>query len=181
MAQKKKKTTRKKAPEPVASERSPFWAYTGAIFLMLLSVFLLLGCFGTGGVLPVNLYKGAYWTFGWAAVLTPVVLMYWGIYKFRAEDRRIPLANLISMLALLLFTSSWAHTAFATKSNPGNWAGGHGGQVGTGFGNVVLGALDKFPASLLLFIASVLAMFFAFSISPRVLLLLGRLFRRSED
>jgi S-DNA-T family DNA segregation ATPase FtsK/SpoIIIE len=176
---KKKKQTKKKVEAVV--ERSPFWAYTGAIALILLSFFLLLGGFGVGGPLPVNLFKGTYWTFGWAAYLTPIAFMYWGIYKFKAEDRRIPLGNLVAMTAVLLFSSSWAYTAFVTRdASHTAWSGGHGGEVGNGFGGLVLSALDKFPASLLFFVAAVLATFFAFSISPQVLSKLGTLFKKPE-
>ena len=152
MAKKKKQTRKKKVEEAPAYERSPFWAYAGAVLLLLSAVFLLLGGFGTGGPLPVNLFKGTYWMFGWAAYLTPVALAYWGAYKFTAEDRRIPLSKLMSMIAVLAFSSSWAHVAFAEKTQqPGGlpeWTGGHGGEFGMGLGNVVLSALDKFPASL---------------------------------
>src|SRR5471030_746819 len=106
MAKKKKQTKKKKAVETADVERSPFWALSGAIFLMLAAVFLLLGGFGTGGPLPVDLFHGAYWTFGWAAYLTPLALIYWGAYKFNAEDRRIPLGKLVSMLDVLVFASS---------------------------------------------------------------------------
>src|SRR5665213_1729023 len=124
---KKKKQTRKKKIEPIEAERSPFWALSGAIFLMLAAVFLLLGGFGTGGPLPVDLFHGAYWTFGWAAYLTPLALIYWGVHKFKAEDKRIPLPNLAGMLAVLLFASAWSYTAFASRNTTGKWTGGHGG------------------------------------------------------
>jgi S-DNA-T family DNA segregation ATPase FtsK/SpoIIIE len=186
---KKKKTTRKKKIE-LTPERSPFWALSGAIVLMLAAVFLLLGGFGTGGPLPVDLFHGTYWIFGWAAYLTPIALIYWGVYKFMAEDRRIPLSKLIGMLAVLIFASAWCYVIFAHKvwveTNPilplvvQNWAGGHGGEVGRGVGGVALVALDKTPAALLFFVFTILAIFFAFGISPKVLLKLGDLFKRPE-
>ena len=90
---KKKKPVRKKKVEVVAAERSPFWALAGAILLILAALFLLLGGFGTGGGLPVNLFHGAYWAFGWAAYITPVALVYWGLtviftfFQSRLEKR----------------------------------------------------------------------------------------------
>jgi S-DNA-T family DNA segregation ATPase FtsK/SpoIIIE len=178
---KKKKTTRKKRTQTAASlEQSPFWGLAGAIILMLMAVFLLLGGFGTGGPLPVDLFHGAYWSLGWAAYLTPVALVYWGVYKFMAEDRRIPLSKLVGMLCVLLFSSAWNYVAFASKNPAGKWTGGHGGEVGKGIGSAVLSALDKMPASLLFFVLTVLSVFFAFGISPKVLLALGNLFKRPE-
>ncbi len=144
---KKKKTVKRKKPLALNTERSPFWAYAGAILFMLLALFLLLGGFNSGGPLPVNLFHGAYWTFGWVAYLTPIALIYWGIYKFMAEDRRIPLSKLSAMLALLILSSAWAYVAFVTKNRTKNWIGGHGGMVGKGIGSVVLNVLDKIPAA----------------------------------
>lgn len=183
MAKKKKQTKKKKVEEVSSGERSPFWALSGAIVLILAAVFLLIGGFGTGGPLPVNLFHGAYWAFGWAAYLTPVALVYWGVYKFMAEDRRIPLGKLTGMVAVLVFASGWLHTAFAIKDVNGFVMGGHnghGGQVGQSAGNLVLNALDKVPASLFFLVFTLLSVFFAFGISPKVLLRLANVFKRPE-
>jgi S-DNA-T family DNA segregation ATPase FtsK/SpoIIIE len=178
MAKKKKKSTRKKTAAPVTTERSPFWGYSAAVLLILLALFLLIGGFGTGGALPTGLFGAAYWLLGYAAWLAPVALVYWGVYKFMSEDHRIPLSNLFSMLALLVFSSSWFFTAFATKQLDGTFADGHGGNIGSGVGGAVLTALDKVPASLLFFVFALFAFFFAFGISPKVILKLGNLFKR---
>src|ERR1044072_7372797 len=117
---KKKKSTKKKNAAPPPVERSPFWQLTGAILLCLTAIFLLLGGFGTGGALPVNLFNGAYAVFGWAAYLAPVALVYWGIYKFMSDDRRIPLPKLLGIFAVLVFAASWLFTAFATQQPDGS-------------------------------------------------------------
>lgn len=175
-----KKKTKKKKVTVQPAERSPFWAMSGAVILVLVAFLLLIGGFGTGGKAPVDLFHGAYWTLGWAAYLTPVALVYWGVYKFVSEDRRIPLAQLTSMTAVLIFASSWFDTMFAKKDAIGNWSGGHGGLVGRGVGNVVLSVLDKVPASLLFFVFALLAAFFAFGIDLKILLKIAALFKRSE-
>jgi hypothetical protein len=177
---KKKKTNKKKKVALQPPERSPFWAMAGAVVLMLLAFLLLLGGFGTGGKAPVDLFNGAYWTLGWAAYLAPVALVYWGVYKFASEDRRIPLGKLTSMTGVLIFASSWFDTVFAKKNTLGNWGGGHGGMVGKGVGNVVLAVLDKIPASILFFIVALLAACFAFGVDLKILLKLGALFKRPE-
>lgn len=148
---------------------------------MLAAVFLLLGGFGTGGALPVNLFHGAYWAFGWAAYLTPVALVYWGVYKFTSEDRQIPLGKLFGMLAVLLSSAGLFHVMFADKAADGIWYGGDGGQVGLLLGGMARDALDKLPASLLFSVLTLLSVFFAFGISPKVLLKIGDLFKRSHD
>src|SRR6476620_7765666 len=129
MAKKKKSTKKKKAPVE-EFERSPFWALSGAIILIVLGLFLLLGGFGTGGALPIGMFEGAYWLFGWAAYLAPVALIYWGVIKFRAEDRRIPFAKVVGMLAVLTFVASWLHVTFSDITSTAELAGGHGGNVG---------------------------------------------------
>ena len=103
MAKKKKSTKKKKVVQEAAVYApNPFWAYTGAILLFIVALFLLLGGFGTGGNLPVALFGAMYAVFGWAAYLTPVALVYWGVYKFTSEDHRIPLGRVFTMLAVLL-------------------------------------------------------------------------------
>src|SRR5688572_2132571 len=129
MANKKKKPVKRKSKKVVEPEHSPFWALSGAVLLIVAAFLLLLGGFGTGGPLPVNMFEGTYWALGWVAYLTPLALAYWGIHKFNAEDRRIPLSNLLGMLAVLIFASAWAHTAFASKSGD-SWDGGQGGELG---------------------------------------------------
>ncbi len=189
MAQKKKPVKKgsarpakgaKAAGKKVDLQQSPFWALAGAIGLMLLAFLLLLGGFGIGGPLPVNLFHGAYWLLGWVAYLTPVALVYWGVHKFRAEDRQIPLENMTGMLCVLLFASCWAHVSFAAKNAVG-WQGGHGGEIGMTIGNIVLTALDKVPASLIFLVFTVLAVFFAFGISPKVLLKLANIFKQPVE
>jgi S-DNA-T family DNA segregation ATPase FtsK/SpoIIIE len=123
--------------------------------------------FGTGGSLPVNLFKGAYAALGWAAYLLPFALVYWGYYKFKTEDKRIPLPNLASIVFFILFAAGWAYVMFASQDPSGTWTGGHGGAVGQVVGSMVLGALDKIPASILFFFAALFSLFFALGISPK--------------
>jgi len=181
MAKKKKSSTKKSTSSETPRERSPFWGYSAAVLLILLALFMLLGGFGTGGALPKGLFNAGYWLFGYAAWLTPVALVYGGVYKFKAEDHRVPLGNLFSMVALLTFASSWFHTAFAAKEPMGTVTGGHGGTIGRGVGGAVLTMLDKIPASLLFFVFTVFAFLFAFGISPSILLKPFQRGERGED
>ncbi len=179
MARKKKQTrSRRKAQE--VTERSAFWPLAGAVLMMVLALFLLLGGFGTGGALPKELFHGTYWALGWAAYFTPAALVFYGIHKFVSEDRNIPLDKFISMLSFLVISSSWFHVAFVSKELD-IFVGGHGGELGKFIGNLVLGALDKMPAALLFFVLSVLLFFLTFGISPKVILKLFQMFSRAED
>lgn len=181
MAKKKKSSRGRKRQEEEIVERSPFWPLAGAVLLFVVALFVLLGGFGTGGPLPKGMFNGAYFMLGWAAYLLPLALVYWGVYKFKNEDHHIPFGNLLAMLGILVFTSSWLFTAFATRAGVGApWAGGHGGQVGAVVGGAVRAALDSFPASLLFAILAGLSVFFAFGISLRILSSVGALFRRRQ-
>lgn len=175
---KKKKQTRKKRSEPEYAERSAFWPLAGAILMFLLAVFVLLGAFGTGGDLPRSLYSGAYWALGWGGFLVPVALVYFGILKFSTDDRHIPLAKFVSMLAFMAMAATWLHVGFVGKLPDDTYTGGHGGSVGQLFGNIALGALDKMPAAIMFFVFALLMFFLTFGISPRVLLKLLNIFKR---
>jgi S-DNA-T family DNA segregation ATPase FtsK/SpoIIIE len=181
MGKKKKGSRKKKAEEAV--EKSPFWPLAGAVLLLVLAIFLLFGGFGTGGPLPVGMFKGAFETLGWAAYLLPVVLIYWSVYKFKTEDHRIPLSKLFSIFAALIFTACWLFTSLAKEQGQGSgiWEGTYGGFMGQTMGGAVLQALDTFPASLMFFIFALMATFFAFGVSPKVLAGLVGLFRKPAE
>lgn len=168
MAKKKKPQPRKKA-EPVA-QSSTFWPLAGAILMFLLAAFQTLGMFGTGGPLPTALYEAVYSSVGWAGFLVPVTLVTWGYHKFKADDHQIPLVSLVSMIGLIVTAASWFHVAFVGKDALGNFTGGHGGAIGSMLGGIVLGALDKIPASLMFFVFSMLLFMLSYNISPKVLL-----------
>jgi S-DNA-T family DNA segregation ATPase FtsK/SpoIIIE len=177
---KKKRQTRKKKIEPV--EQSPFWPLAGAVLLFVLALFLLLGGFGTGGPLPLKLFEGTYLAFGWAAYIVPVAFIYWGIYKFTTEDHRIPIWRLLGMLGVLLFAAGWLHTAFDSgQAYIASGGQSKGGATGELLGVAALSVLDTFPAAVMFFIFGMLAVFFAFGISPLVLLNLKALFQRETD
>ncbi len=178
MAKKKKKSSKKAV---VAKQRSPFWAYAGAILLCVTGLFVFLGGFDTGGTLPVSLFNAVESAFGWAAWLTPFALVYWGIYKFSSEDRRIPLGKVTGVIFVLLFTAGLLFSMFASRPDElSPYAGGNGGGVGQLIGAAVLSALDKFPASILFLVLAMLSAFFTFGISPKVLLRVGDLFKMPE-
>lgn len=184
MAKKKKKQTRAKkaAPEELPKERSAFWPLTGAIILIVLAIFVLLGGFNTGGSLPIGLFDGAYLLLGRGAYLLPAALVYWGAHKFRNEEYQIPLAKIVSMTLLIITSASWLHVAFVEQTiRPTEYAGGYGGAIGSLIGGIVLQALDKLPASIAFFVLAVLSFLFAFNISPKILLNMFNIFKRKQE
>lgn len=175
----RKPASRKKAAEEVV-ERSPFWPLAGGVLLCVVALFLLLGGFGTGGSLPTGLFDASYWIFGFVAYLLPLALIYWAVHKFNSEDHRIPMGKLVSSVAVLAFVSCWLFTMFASQEG-GGWTGGYGGRAGSLFGGAVLLAIDPVPATIMFLVFTMLAVFFAFGISPKVLLRISDLFKQKAD
>jgi S-DNA-T family DNA segregation ATPase FtsK/SpoIIIE len=174
----KKKKRKSKAKE--VKEPNMFYRQAAAVLLFVIAIFLLLGGFGAGGPLPVNMFHGIYWAFGWAAYLSPVALLYFGALKFKQEDHRIPFSNLLGMVLLMVFLASWLHVGFVSKQPNGDYMGGYGGAAGSLIGGMVLNALDPLPAGILFLVLTMLATFFSFSISPMILLDFLGLFKRRE-
>ncbi|MGI9028003.1 MAG: DNA translocase FtsK [Candidatus Saccharimonadales bacterium] len=170
---KKKKTksrTRKVTAAPVERERSTFWPLAGAISLFLLALFLVLGGFETGGPLPINLFDGVEWSLGYAAYLAPLALVYFGVVKFKDDDRKVPFSKLFSMLTFLAAAAALMHTLFmTTEMNTVVSSGGNGGSIGAFLGNLSLTALDKIPASILFAVIGILMFFLSFNISLKIL------------
>jgi S-DNA-T family DNA segregation ATPase FtsK/SpoIIIE len=177
MAKKKKRKSRAKVE---IKEPNMFWRQAGAFLLFVLALFLLIGGFGVGGNLPVGMFHGVYWAFGWAAYFGPIALIYFGVLKLQNEDHEIPLHNSISMFLLMIFLAGWLHVGFAEKAADGSFANGFGGHIGSLVGNIVLKALDTLPAAIMFLVFSLLAGFFSFNISPKVLLRIGNIFKRKE-
>lgn len=175
---KKKKQVKRKVKEP--ETQSPFWQMAGGILMILLAIFILLGGFGAGGPLPEGLFSATEWVFGWGAYMVPVALVFFGVLKFISEDHQIPLSKNISMFAFLVFFSTWLHIAFVSGDQVTGYSGGFGGNVGALVGNITLSVLTKMPAGIMFFIFAMLAFFFAFNISPDILLGLGKIFSRKK-
>jgi len=160
MPKKKKNTNKKKKTSKkveVVKESSGFGLYAFGVVLILLALLLFIGGFGTGGSLPLDLYHGIYWTFGWAAFAVPIIFVITSVFIFMREDHFIPKDKLASLLIALLSLSGLSYVLFANKSSLGVWSGGHGGVVGSLLGNAVLSALDKIPAAIVFFILFLIA------------------------
>ncbi len=176
-AKHKRRSKKKQAPAP--PERAPFWAFAGATLLCLAAIFLLLGGFGTGGMLPVDTFSAAYVVFGWVAYLLPVALVYWGVAKFISDDHRLTFGKFAGMLCILLFSAAFLSASFAAGTTTQQT--GPGGTVGDVLSNMAMTALDRVPAASLFLVLTVLAVFFAFAISPKLILgLVTFIFRRRK-
>lgn len=180
MAKKRKSPGRPPKKDKKRQTNAGFWRGVGAVILIVGGIVLGFGAFVSAPI-PHNFWHGAWWAFGIAAIAAPLALIYLGALKFLSEDQRVPLPKMVSTLGLLIFLSSWLHTAFIHHDiDPSLWVGGHGGEVGKAVGDVLVGALGKFLASLVFFILSVFFVAFTFAIDPRSLLKLAELFRKQK-
>lgn len=172
MAKKKKQTRKKKNQAPEPKEQSIVWPILWAIVAILIGILLTLGCFNTGGSLPVGLFNGFSWVFGWTTYFLPVILIYIGIVKLRHEEKRLPIGKTISVIALLFSLSAMFHI-FTANTNimteSGEESVAHGGFIGSLIGGAVLNFLDKIPAGILFVIVSLILIFITFSISIKSL------------
>jgi len=158
MAKKKKSTKKKKTNKPeIVKESSGFGLYVLAVVLLLLAILLFIGGFGTGGSLPLAMFHGVYWVFGWAAYSVPIILIIASIYIFMREDHLVPRDKLASLIIVLLSFSGLSYVLFANKNSLGSWVGGHGGSVGSLLGSAILSALDKIPAVVVFLILVIIA------------------------
>jgi DNA segregation ATPase FtsK/SpoIIIE, S-DNA-T family len=165
MAKKKKTTKRKTASKKNAPAASPntFWPIAGAIILFVVAFFLLMGSFNTGGSLPVSLFNGVEWAFGYLAYLMAAVLVVLGVWKISGEGHKIPLQEFTSIAGFLMITAAWLHVTFSHRADLAEESAG--GAIGKLFGDMTLSALDPVPAGVLLAVLSFLLVALAFRIS----------------
>ncbi|MEI7631702.1 MAG: DNA translocase FtsK 4TM domain-containing protein [bacterium] len=173
MAKKKKRSSKKQ----VRVEREPNMFLRGvwAVMLFVVALFLLIGSFGQGGPLPKGMFSGVYSVFGWAAYFAPVSLVFWGVYKFKTEEHKIPFLKILSMLMLLVTGSSLLHATFATQTINAStattvWTGGHGGSVGKLFGGLGLAIFSKYLAAIILLITTILVFCWTFGVPMAAIL-----------
>ena len=188
MAKKKKRKSAAKKQIHVEREPNMFVRGVWAVLLFVVAFFLLIGGLGLGGPLPVGLWDSTYKVLGLATVLAPFALCFWGYYKFKTEEHKVPFGKIMSMTTLLLLVSAWAHAAFATGTtvdqgggvSTTTWSGGHGGALGSAIGGVGLAIFSKILASVILFILAVLTACWVFNVSPKVFLAALGMFKRRE-
>ncbi len=169
MPKKKKTSYRRSKKQQEEKSKSNFLVYSVAVLIVIIAGLMLIGGFGTGGPLPVALYHGVYWLFGWAGFVLSLCLVYSGIYVLTSKDHRLSNDKLAGLVVALLSYSSLAYVAFVNKSTGGIFSNGHGGKVGALIGGAVLAALDKIPASIIFALLALLATGFVSGINGRSL------------
>lgn len=173
---KKKKHSKKSSKKQVDVPREPNMFLRGvfAVLLFVVGFFLLLGGFGQGGALPKGMFSAVYSVIGGAAYLTPLAFGFWGFFKFKTDEHKVPFMKIASMSTLLILFASLLHAITATSlENPDgstSWDGDKGGVVGGVLGSLALGMFAKVLAVIIFFILTTLAVCWTFKIPLRVFL-----------
>jgi S-DNA-T family DNA segregation ATPase FtsK/SpoIIIE len=178
-SRKKTKKSSKKAP---ITPKTFYWSYVWSIFLIILALFVFIGIFNIGGSLPDFLYKLSLRLFGYTAYGGfSLFLIYIAVYKFLTKNHKIPYPKLINIFLGFLFLITWFQVTFVSKDLLGQYIGGHGGDIGKFFGQIILTFLNVIASSILLLLAFILSMLFAFSVSPTMVWNFVQKFKFNQD
>jgi S-DNA-T family DNA segregation ATPase FtsK/SpoIIIE len=183
----KKKAQKRKPVRKVAKEEqkssSLFWRQIFVLILILLALFLLLGGFGWGGILPVKLFGFASWLLGLVAYLSPFILIYLAIQKFNDEEHIIPFMKLASSFIFLICLSGMMHVFVDRGDAPlAASQGTYGGEVGYYLSSGLLTFLNSTTSFALFLLFAWVAFMMMFGIAPKKMLaVLIAPFRNKKD
>jgi S-DNA-T family DNA segregation ATPase FtsK/SpoIIIE len=181
---KKKKPTKRKSNKAKEEPKktSYFWRQIFVLVLILVALFLFVGGFGWGGILPVKLFDFTSWLFGIVAYLTPFVLIFLAIQKFTDEENMIPFVKLISSIVFLVCLSGMMHV-FVERDEAAAAAsqGTYGGEVGYYSSIALLAVLNSVTAFILFLIFALIAFMMMSGISPRKMLSVALGFFKKEQ
>ena len=82
-----KKPAKKEAAEPAGLPEG-FSTQVATILVVILAILMMVGAFGTGGAVPVQLFDWARWLVGLFAFLVPPILIVAAIRRHRSEAER---------------------------------------------------------------------------------------------
>jgi len=171
-----------KKSSKISTTKTFYWSYVWSIFLIILALFIFIGIFRVGGSLPDFLYKLSLRLFGYTVYgALSLFLIYIAVYKFITKNHKTPYPKLINIFLSFIFLTTWFQVTFVSKDLLGQYVGGHGGDVGKFFGQIILNFLNVVASSVLLLLAFILSMFFAFSISPRMVWNFIQRFRFNQE
>ncbi|OGL30740.1 hypothetical protein A3F37_03930 [Candidatus Saccharibacteria bacterium RIFCSPHIGHO2_12_FULL_41_12] len=162
----KKKHSKKASSTKADKQKSNVVANVTSVVLVIISTLALVGSFHTGGSLPIGLYRGFDWVFGWASFVVAFSIIYMVIYRFTREDQKLNFKHLASMDMFIILLAGFFHVlTLHSNSTTGERSGGNGGFVGELVGGTLFDYLDKYPSIILMFLLCFVFFFFAFNLS----------------
>lgn len=161
MAKRKKRSTRKRAPQqPTHELPGGFWRQVWAVALIAVSLLLVVAWFGAGGP-ALDWFNGVMLaTVGYATYFLPLLFIYIAVEIFRAEDNRLPFVMKFATVLLI----AWVAGLFGLMNNAaGEPTGGYiGSTLGSGMALIAKDGVAAFIY--ILFIA--ITLLFVLRVSP---------------
>lgn len=181
MAKRKRRTTKKNATV-THSLPEGFWRQTAGIIAAIIALLILLAMFGVGGPLPHALLTAARWLIGVVAFMLPLILVYYVVELFRAEQNRLPLSMKFAMVVFLSALAGLMQLWSDYPSSITYASGGDGGGViGFGIVKLLLSALDTAASTVVLLFIALVSVLFVLKIPLKsVFMAIGNLFTREN-
>lgn len=181
MAKRKRRSTKK---NQTVTHTLPdgFWRQAFGIVAAIVALLLLLAMFNVGGPLPNALLTASRWLIGVITFLLPIILVYYVVELFRAEQNKLPTSM---KFAIFVFVGALAGMGQLWSEQPHSIefasAGHGGGVIGFGIDKLLLSLLDTAASSVvLLFIATVAVLYVLKIPLKSVFVAIGSLFSRES-
>lgn len=180
-SKKGKKSSKKEAVE-ASGLPDGFWRQVSVILVILLSIILVFGSFGTGGAVAVNLFDWARWLIGYYAFILPIVLFFGAIRKQRSEENKLPRSMTFGIIIMVVTTAGFLHLFVAEgQSLAAADAGEGGGIIGHMASSAVLTLFNKITGGIVLIVVSIIALHFVLRIPLTRLLRIFKIDRKQKS
>ena len=161
MAKKTTRRTRRAAPAPKKSTLpAGFWSQVGAVLIGFFSFFLILGWFGYGGKILVEIHRSLITFMGGATYFLPFVLIFISVEIFRHEENKFPTVKAIVLTFILLLISGF----FGLFKGRANLY--FGGMTGSFLNSFTLQIFNSVVAGIIYLLSISIATFSVFGIMP---------------
>jgi S-DNA-T family DNA segregation ATPase FtsK/SpoIIIE len=158
-----------------------FWSQVFVICIILLSIILAFGAFGTGGAMATNLFDWARWLIGYFAYFVPLVLFFSAIRKQRDETHKLPRSTFIGILVMIAATAGFLHLFVANgEYQEAAQAGDGGGLIGYIVSSGILSILSKVTGGIALVFIAIIALHFVLKIPLTWFLRLFKIDKRKK-
>lgn len=172
MAKRKKKSSKKgsaKASKKSAKTEQPestglpdgFSAQVATIAVILLSILMIFGAFGTGGAVSVQLFDWAKWLVGYFAFFIPLILFISAIRRQRSEAKKLPGSLIFGLVILIAASTGFLHLFVENDMSLEAAADGRGGgMIGHISSSGVLVLFSKVTGGIVLVVVAIIASHF---------------------
>ncbi|HEV2412408.1 MAG TPA: DNA translocase FtsK 4TM domain-containing protein [Candidatus Saccharimonadales bacterium] len=181
MAKKKKRISKAAKKKQMAERSLPegFWPQVWAVCIAVVAILLVLALFGIGGPLPHVILKASKWAVGFVTYLLPIILLYFVVETFRAENNRLPLAMKLAAFVFAAAIAGAGGLLSSTQSLSLAENGQNGGVVGFGIDHFMLMFLDTTASLIVLVVLALVAGLYVVQLHPKhIVQVIAKLFSR---